>query len=512
MAGDNARAAMFTICPKCALTLVVTAADLRVAQGYVRCGRCSSVFNALARLTDERHAALSGGEPEAATATESEAPGPEAPGQEEGADLSPLEQALNRPQGPETLEWPGTAEEPVSEEALEFDPETTDVGAVFVQPPPNPQWTAAAGSFKAMRAASQEPTPEQSAPRTPADSQVDVEIDAAFLAEMLREPAPGDSARPPSERPPSEPPPAELPRSAPPSAPPPQHRAPPRRAAASSAQPPTRAPPDNAAAEGKVAAAAGDAGGRAALAEGTRGPGHHAPQHARPRAEASSRLHSGAAREAEPPAQDTQAPEPTEDATPAALVLDSEETSAPHGIAARLRLSREEPRVWAAGAVLGLVLLTVQIVNHYRDELAATPRFNRPLTAFYATLGVQLVPRWDLRAYDVRQLGASADPAGNGIITLRASIKNAGHLAQPLPLLRVTLQDRFGNRIAARDVAPRFYVPRTVPESSYLASGQRIDAEMGFLDPGVNAVGFEIDACLPASGGGITCANDLATR
>src|SRR5579883_1074149 len=45
---------MFTVCPKCALTLVVTAADLRVAQGYVRCGRCLNVFNALARLSEER--------------------------------------------------------------------------------------------------------------------------------------------------------------------------------------------------------------------------------------------------------------------------------------------------------------------------------------------------------------------------------------------------------------------------------------------------------------------------
>ncbi len=45
---------MFTVCPKCALTLVVTAADLRIAQGYVRCGRCSSVFNALARLSERQ--------------------------------------------------------------------------------------------------------------------------------------------------------------------------------------------------------------------------------------------------------------------------------------------------------------------------------------------------------------------------------------------------------------------------------------------------------------------------
>src|ERR1700691_2157141 len=45
---------MFTVCPKCALTLTVTAADLRVAQGFVRCGQCTNVFNALIALSDER--------------------------------------------------------------------------------------------------------------------------------------------------------------------------------------------------------------------------------------------------------------------------------------------------------------------------------------------------------------------------------------------------------------------------------------------------------------------------
>ena len=160
---------------------------------------------------------------------------------------------------------------------------------------------------------------------------------------------------------------------------------------------------------------------------------------------------------------------------------------------------------------LALLLLLAQIVNHYRDELAANARFNRPLTALYAALGVKLAPRWDLHAYDVRQLGASVDSASRGLITVRASIKNAARQPQPLPLLRVTLQDRFGNRIAARDVAPRSYLPTAVPASSLLASGQRIDAEMGFVDPGANAVGFEIDACLPTSGGVVTCAND-ATR
>jgi len=165
---------------------------------------------------------------------------------------------------------------------------------------------------------------------------------------------------------------------------------------------------------------------------------------------------------------------------------------------------------WPAGVALGALVLVTQVVDHYRDQLAASARFNRPLTAVYAALGVHLVPHWDLHAYDVRQLGADVDPGGT--ITVRASIKNAAQQAQPLPLLRVTLQDRFGNRIASRDVEPRAYLPRAIPAASFLSAGQRIDAQMGFVDPGANAVGFELDACLPAAGGAIACANDTSTR
>src|SRR5262252_9209678 len=105
---------MFTVCPKCALTLVVSAADLRVAQGYVRCGRCSSVFNALARLSDERQAADAGGEPATTPASEPEA----AAAQDESADLSPLEAALTGREEGASPELPPMADEPVSEDAL----------------------------------------------------------------------------------------------------------------------------------------------------------------------------------------------------------------------------------------------------------------------------------------------------------------------------------------------------------------------------------------------------------
>jgi predicted Zn finger-like uncharacterized protein len=527
---------MFTVCPKCALTLVVTAADLRVAQGYVRCGRCSSVFNALARLSDERQAGAPGAE---ASAEPDPPPVERAP--QVDTDRSPLERALAGPDEGFATEPTSAAEDSIPEDALEFNPDTTDVGAVFVEPPPNPQWTAATGSFNAMRAASQSSGKNSpGAPSEPGEARVDVEIDAAFLADMLREPTESEpqspepersepqrsaaqSAQPqpdlqaesqvesqPSEPEPSEPQPESQPAASKRSAAPPVRRAQSAHSSGSAAPAPART---TRGAAPKRAASPPQADARAMPVDSSaRVPARHGTPHTRPPAEASPRPRSVAARRPESSAEETTVRTVEESNLAPLDIAEREYAIAKVAKAQRPLYARLSPHAWGAGAALAVLVLLAQIVNHYRDELATNPRFSRPLTTLYGSLGVQLVPHWDLRAYDVRQLGASADAAGSGRITVRASIKNAGHQAQPLPLLRVTLQDRFGNRIAARDVAPRFYVPQTMPDTSYLSGGQRIDAEMGFVDPGANAVGFEIDACLPARGGGVTCANDLDAR
>jgi len=460
---------MFTICPKCALTLVVTAADLRVAQGYVRCGRCSSVFNALARLTDDR----SGG-----AASEEEPPSGEAPASTLGSTDAASASLTATPASVDDSASQADAEEDaIPDDALEFDPTRTDLSAVFVDPPPNPQWTAATGSFKAMIAAREEPVAE-----APPEGDLEVEVDAAFLASMLRSEAADATAAPARSVPAGQA--AEgaaaTPVSPTPPAPRPAHDPRPRTAQAH----PAAARP--------------------------RPVVRHAAPHARPDFEAKGQP---------PPATRTTATAaPLEPSDASALEapapesgrLDADQVGTEHS---RLALPAHlAPHVWRIGTAAGALLLLAQVLNHYRDDLAATARFNRALTALYGVFGVRLAPHWDVHAYDVRQLGAAVEPGTAGLITVRASIKNGAPHPQPLPLLRVTLQDRFGNRIASSDVAPRFYLPPAVPASSFLSGGQRIDAEMGFIDPGTNAVGFEIDACLPSSSGGVTCANDVSTR
>ncbi|HUA87918.1 MAG TPA: DUF3426 domain-containing protein, partial [Steroidobacteraceae bacterium] len=458
-------------------------------------GRCSSVFNALARLSEERQAG-----PAAPPPAEAAAPEPPS-GEFAAASPHDTDPGAGEPASPETAA-PGPAapeppapEESPPDEALEFNPATTDVNSVFIEAPPDPKWAAATGSFKSLVAANQE-VPE--AERLP-DSQVDVEIDASFLASMLRSGEP--AAAGPEDK--KEPVPAP--------------------AAAGAPQAPALAPAPEPTAPGMPAAAAASS----ARPDSTRGTRHQAP-HARP---AQAAVAHGAALKVPPPRFE-RFPEPTPARQPPAPVATrpapapAAEAPAhadePHGEAAPEGTDEPTPALaplkawvrahaWHLGALGALVLLALQVVNHNRDELAASAAFNAPLTRLYGALGIALYPRWDLQAYDVRQLGATAGDSGAGVITVRATVKNASAAAQPLPLLRVTLQDRFGNRIATRDVPPRAYLPDQLPASTLMAAGQRIDAEMGFADPGKDAVGFEIDACLPARGG-ISCANDSALR
>jgi hypothetical protein len=131
----------------------------------------------------------------------------------------------------------------------------------------------------------------------------------------------------------------------------------------------------------------------------------------------------------------------------------------------------------------------------------------------YGALGLPLTPPVDLSAFELRQLGAASDGLQAGRIKLRASIVNHADFAQPYPLLRLSLQDRFGSTIGTRDLEPAEYLPGGVaPASGLLGPAQRADAEVVFVDPGRDAVGFELDLCL-REGGSVRCsASDKASK
>jgi hypothetical protein len=127
----------------------------------------------------------------------------------------------------------------------------------------------------------------------------------------------------------------------------------------------------------------------------------------------------------------------------------------------------------------------------------------------YEALGLDAPAPVDLSAFELRQLGAASEPNQAGRIKVRASIVNRAPFAQPYPVLRLSLQDRFGATIGSRELLPAEYMPGgETSTSALLGPAQRADAEIVFVDPGRDAVGFELDVCV-AQAAGLRCSADL---
>jgi predicted Zn finger-like uncharacterized protein len=188
-------------------------------------------------------------------------------------------------------------------------------------------------------------------------------------------------------------------------------------------------------------------------------------------------------------------------------------------VLAGLRQRLEEPTeaarpaiqlAWrGAAAVLALVLLA-QMIHENRAWLAAHGPLRGPLQSLYGALGVKVQPPVNLSAYQLRQWGVTGDPNAAGTLRVRASILNTSAQLQPYPLLRVTLANRFGTHVGARDFEPAEYLGR--PIARLMTPGERADATLDIQDPGKDAEGFEIDVCLRGAGQTISCAADAAAQ
>jgi hypothetical protein len=168
-------------------------------------------------------------------------------------------------------------------------------------------------------------------------------------------------------------------------------------------------------------------------------------------------------------------------------------------------------RAWSIVVIPLALLLISQIVHHYRHELARHPRLGAPLMSVYDTLGLRLTPDWNLHAYGVKQWGVVMDPSAPGTLKVRASITNGAKFAQPYPLLKLVLEDRWGDQVRSREFEPSEYLDPGIAADRLLAPAQQTNATISIVDPGPDAEGFRFDVCLRGSAGPV-CAADVPVR
>ncbi len=430
---------MFTVCPKCTLTLVVTTVDLRAGQGYVRCGRCANVFNALIALRE--------GDPGSTAAKTEPKPSVE-PALGAGVAMDPDPEPEPDPEPFVEEITLATDESVIEEESLEFDPAATDVSDIFISPSDGDHDTGS-GSYEAVVLSEEPPAEEEPTlePEAFVEPPAHTDTIAADDWSLLDDP-------PPDEDPAPEPSATHL---EPADEPAPEMTTP--------ADPPWV---DEMFAEAQAEAE------RLRTAE----------RRPAPRAGQSLQTDSSAGS--------------TSDAALGALLNPG---------------PRARPSwMYVSGVAVLALLLVGQLVHYNRRSLVLSPTLGPALAKVYGWAGVSLVPRWDLTAYTVKQLGAEAEGGEGTRLRVRLSLQNGSERVQPMPLLRLTLQDRYGNAVATRDLEPAEYLPQRMADQRLLEPDQRIDAELHVIDPGKAAIGFEIDACLRADSGSIGCANDARRR
>ena len=180
------------------------------------------------------------------------------------------------------------------------------------------------------------------------------------------------------------------------------------------------------------------------------------------------------------------------------LQLDDEAVARPR--------SRGRDFAWGLGALLLVLVLAAQLTHHYRQGLARDPFFGPPVRAIYARLGMPLPSNWNPGAFELQQWGASdSAPTPDGRLTIRASLRNRAEFAQPMPLLRLELEDRFGSTVARRDFEPREYLKDPAQATRLLAASAATEAEIAVVDASSDAVGYRLDVCLRDESGAVRC-------
>lgn len=501
---------MYTQCPECSTVFRVTADMLRAAQGRVRCGICSTGFNAIENLSEHPFPRASADWPDEDTITVEELPGNEfieltgATGTEDDEAVATVTEddeavAADLADGPngaagETSLPAGEDDlDAIPDAALEFHGSPADLERLFVDATPSrPEATPASAD-----AASAEAELERAIEEVAAADFSGIEVSESELPWQAAGDDPFGASHP--------------------------------GLIASALAFPAAAPsPVAEAAEGAQEAppAVDEAGPRAddldrtdeypvlVIDEAADGEAAAAPD------EATAAGETEASQDGTEGGSGDTAPAGGEpDAMP--LLLIPEQLRRDAALSAAEELAAPEdfeqpagPRRWplVAGIALLAIALAAQAAHYWRQDIARNPAFGPWLLRAYGALGLDAPAPVDLSAFELRQLGAASEPNQAGRIKVRASIVNRAPFAQPYPVLRLSLQDRFGATIGSRELLPAQYMPGgEASASSLLGPAQRADAEIVFVDPGRDAVGFELDVCV-GEAAGLRCSADLPQR
>ncbi len=177
------------------------------------------------------------------------------------------------------------------------------------------------------------------------------------------------------------------------------------------------------------------------------------------------------------------------------------ETPKPHNIEnlkrALLGQSNSRPQAvfgWTLGVALASACLLLQSVYLMRDRLADTETFGPVVTNICTELNFcELNAKRDLNQIQLVGRNVYSHPNSENALMVNAVITNTASFDQPYPVLLVSMSNVRGKVVAERYFRPKEYLSINDLSRRYMQPGIPIQINLELMDPGNNAIAFELD-------------------
>jgi predicted Zn finger-like uncharacterized protein len=145
---------------------------------------------------------------------------------------------------------------------------------------------------------------------------------------------------------------------------------------------------------------------------------------------------------------------------------------------------------WIAGCAGLAILLAAQLVFADRAAVLDNPAMRPWLARMCSALPCKLPPLKDLAKLELLSRDIRPHPDVPGALMITATLRNDAAFTQPYPIVVVKLSDLDDNVVAMRRFRPAEYIQDPAERAAGIASGATVAVAFEVADPGKQAVAF----------------------